>query len=150
MTVRKFLLDAAVLCGAALAAFAFAQKPSLDWRPVATPSKPNKEEKAAAQDKKEGAKGMAPFADQDVSVEFLRKRNIFSLDGSYTMVKATKPRAQATIPENPYTLMAILQGKEKNALFREFTGAVITAPLHKKMIDGFVVTRIGDLNVQLK
>jgi hypothetical protein len=150
MTMKKFLIDGAVLCGVALAAFVFAQKPVLDWRPVPTAgSKPVKEEKVVAQDRKEVAKDVAPFPDQDVSLAFLKKRNIFSLDGSYTAVKAATMQAQV-IPENPYTLLAILQGKERNALFREFTGAVITAPLRKKMIDGFVVTRIGDLNVSLK
>lgn len=141
-------MDGAVLCGVALVAFVFAQKPALDWRPVSLESsKPIREEKAAAQDRKEVNQDRAPFPDQDSSEAFLKKRNIFSLDGSYTAAKSGKRQA---IPENPYTLLAILQGKEKNALFREFTGAVITAPLHKKMIDGFVVTRIGDLNVQLK
>jgi hypothetical protein len=148
MTMKKFLMDGAVLCGVALAAFVFAQKPALDWRSVPTAdSKPVQEEKAAAKDSKEVAKDAAPLPDPDVSLAFLKKRNIFSLDGSYAEVKTGKLQ---TIPENPYILLAILQGKEKNALFQEFTGAVITAPLRKKMIDGFVVTRVGDMNVELK
>ena len=138
--IKKFLIDGIVLCGVALIAFVFAQKPALDWSPASTAgSKPVKGEKAAAQDRREAA--------PDAPLVFLKKRNIFALDGSYKEVKAA---TLLTIPENPYTLLAILQGKERNALFREFTGAVIAAPLHKKMIDGFVVTRISDLNVQLK
>ena len=141
-------MDGAIIIGVLLIAFAFAGKPSLERGPaIQAGAQSVKEEKVIAPGKKDIAKNAASVADQEVSLAFLKKRNIFSLGGSYT---AAKTANQQIIPENPYTLLAILQGKERSALFREFTGVVITATVRKKMIDGFIVTHISDLNVRLK
>lgn len=72
------------------------------------------------------------------------KRNIFTPSGSY---KDAGSSAFAIMPENPYELIGIVREGGIRALFREYTGNVIVAPIKHKMIDGFVVKTIGPRKV---
>jgi hypothetical protein len=77
----------------------------------------------------------------------LKDRNIFDSDGIYLKpgeVKKPPP------PENPYTLIGILEGKERKAVFRDYTGAVVVLDKGKKMIDEAVITRIDARSVIIK
>ncbi len=80
------------------------------------------------------------------STPFLQERNIFAESGGYAATVA----ANQSIPENPYRLIGILSGKEKKAIFRDYTGAVIAAPVGKKMVDGFEVVVINNIFVKLQ
>jgi len=84
-------------------------------------------------------------ATQKNSYEYLEKRNIFSPDGSYEPAKDL-----IQIPENPYNLIAVLRGREKRAVFREFTGNVVSLKVGNKLIDGATITDIGDMAVKVK
>jgi hypothetical protein len=75
----------------------------------------------------------------------IKARNIFSATGAYTDTDA----ANRPLPEKPYTLIGVLYGKEMKAVFAEHTGSVVTMTVGKKMIDGFVVTKIGNTSVKL-
>ncbi|MGA2318918.1 MAG: hypothetical protein ABSG71_21425 [Thermodesulfobacteriota bacterium] len=77
----------------------------------------------------------------------LKERNIFSPDGSYTKSGAG---LKGPLPENPYTLIGILYGEEKKAVFRDYTGSIIALTVGKKLIDGSVITKIEKLSVQLE
>jgi hypothetical protein len=148
--IKKYLPDGVIIVIVLLSAFLFAVRPPSDGqtsvREAATKTPPVE---AAAKDMGgAGAGHMESFSGQNIAAEAVSKRNIFSLDGSYEEVKL--PRGMSAMPENPYRLLAILQGNEKKALLVDYTGAVIAAPLKKKMIDGYAVVRIGDRSVTLK
>lgn len=73
----------------------------------------------------------------------LDKRNVFSEDGSYE-------KELKKIPENAYNLIAVLKGREKRAIFREYTGTLVSVKVGDKLIDGAVVTDIGSMTVRVK
>lgn len=74
----------------------------------------------------------------------IKERNVFSASGTYAESSAQP------LPDNPYTLIAVLQGNEKKAVFRDHNGVVSTLPVGKKLPDEFVITRIDTLSVQLE
>jgi hypothetical protein len=74
----------------------------------------------------------------------LKERNIFTATG--TSVESTA----RVMPENPYALIAVLLGKEKKAVFRDYLGNVLTLRAGEKLIDGFVVARIDAVSVHLR
>ena len=75
----------------------------------------------------------------------LEVRNIFELDGNYA-----PPPELIIIPEKPYNLIAVLAGKEKRAIMRDYTGRVVSLKIGDKMIDESVVTDIDRLSVTAK
>jgi len=77
----------------------------------------------------------------------LQERNIFSEDGKY-LKPGEKPKP--VLPENPYTLIGILDGRERKAVFREYTGNLVVLTKGKKLIDEAVITRIDSRSVQVK
>jgi len=73
------------------------------------------------------------------------ERNIFSSTGSY------KGYAQIPMPDNPYTLLGVVQeGAGMKALFREYTGTVTKVTMGYRMIDGFYVADVSNPQVVLK
>lgn len=75
----------------------------------------------------------------------LEVRNIFEPAGNYE-----KPKELIIIPENPYNLIAVLEGKEKKAILREYTGRMVSLKVGDKMIDGAVVIKIDKMSVTAK
>lgn len=74
----------------------------------------------------------------------LEERNIFSMDGTYKSAKD-----KVAMPENPYTFIGVLGSNEKRAVFREYTGHIITLKKGDKLIDDFVIKDIDNLYVKL-
>lgn len=72
----------------------------------------------------------------------LHVRNLFETGGNYA-----PPPELIIIPENPYNLIAVLEGKEKRAVLRDYTGRVVSLKTGDKMLDGAVVVRIDRLSV---
>ena len=75
----------------------------------------------------------------------LDERNIFSSSGGYEVTKDLM-----RIPENPYTLIAILHGSEKRIVIKEFTGDLVSVKEGGALIDGAIVKKIGDSVVTLE
>ncbi|MBF0558436.1 MAG: hypothetical protein HQL08_06610 [Nitrospirae bacterium] len=75
----------------------------------------------------------------------LEVRNIFEPDGNYE-----KPKELIIIPEKPYNLIAVLEGKEKRAILRDYTGRTVSLKTGDKMIDGSVVISIDKVSVTAK
>jgi hypothetical protein len=139
--IRKYTADI-IAVFIILAAFIFlAEKPRVNYNPPAA---------AAAQiDKKvvaEVKKELQAVPGTAVSYAELEKRNIFIEAGVYAAAGASTP----VLPPNPYTLVAVLQGSDKKAVFREYTGAIVTVPVGKKMIDEYVVQGIEGVTVKLR
>lgn len=61
-----------------------------------------------------------------------------------------KTKELKKLPENPYNLIAVVLGKEKRAVFKEFTGAIVSFSAGQKLIDGAVISAIGDNRVTVK
>lgn len=73
------------------------------------------------------------------------ERNIFSVDGSYASVSDLKQT-----PESSYNLIAVLRGKEKRAVFREYSGNMVFLKTGDKLIDGSIIADIDKLSVRTK
>ena len=54
------------------------------------------------------------------------------------------------LPENPYTLIGILEGREKKAVLREYTGNLSVLTQGKKLIDEAIITRIDSRSIKVK
>ncbi|OPY86679.1 MAG: hypothetical protein A4E72_01618 [Syntrophus sp. PtaU1.Bin208] len=86
-----------------------------------------------------------------VSVDMaLKQRNLFSEDGSYAQSAERIKKAAEVLPENPYTLVAVLLGKEQKAVFKDYKGAIHTLTKGQKLIDGAVLSGISPRSVKLK
>jgi hypothetical protein len=142
--IKKYLLDILCITGVVLIALLVVERPvvNLDLRPSAA-------DKGQLSDaKKEEAEKIPKGIMGDVvAIGVLKERNIFSPDGSYTM---SETGLKGPLPENPFTLIGILQGEEKKAVFKDYTGAIITLTVGKKLTDGSVITRIEQVSVQLE
>jgi len=79
----------------------------------------------------------------------LKDRNIFSADGKYPIFAVGTAGVKEALPENPYTLIGILHGEEKKAVFRDHTGSIIALTVGKKLIDDSVITRIDSTSVEV-
>lgn len=78
----------------------------------------------------------------------LKQRNLFSETGSYAPPPPPK-KVEPALPPNPYTLIAVLLGKEQKAVFRNYTGAIQTLGLGKTLIDGAVLTELSPRSVKV-
>ncbi len=80
----------------------------------------------------------------------LKQRNLFSEDGSYAQSAEKTKKVKEVLPENPYTLVAVLLGKEQKAVFKDYKGIIHTLTKGKKLIDGAVLTGISARSVKIK
>jgi len=122
-------------------AFLFAGKPVIDLN-----SPPSASDTALAVKHAETGKEGHGLAKKIEQLQEIKARNIFAATGIYADTDA----ANRPLPDKPYTLIGVLYGKEMKAVFAEYTGAVVTMTVGKKMIDGFVITKIGSTSVKLK
>jgi hypothetical protein len=146
----KYLLD--VICAVLVAIIAVwaTQRPAVDLNLRPSMADQGKLPDAQKERKEKGEGGMVRDI---VAAKALKERNIFSPDGSYTPAGSYTKSGTAfkgPLPENPYTLIGILHGEEKKAVFRDFTGSLITLTVGKKLVDGSVITHIDKLSVRLK
>lgn len=138
--IRKFLPD--IIIAAVILAMAF----FVAAGPPPLPAAPSARAGSTVPDQnREQMKGWAPEPPSEATT--LMKRNLFAESGSYE-VKENKPAV--VIPENPYTLVAVLMGKEKKAVLRDFTGTIQTFPAGQKLMDGSVITGMTPVSVKLK
>jgi len=80
----------------------------------------------------------------------LKQRNLFSEGGSYDLPEKKTGKAAEVLPENPYSLVAVMLGKEQKAVFRDYKGTIHTVTKGKTLIDGAVLTRISPRSVWTK
>lgn len=114
---------------------ALSVKPSLSVKTERTGERPVKSPAAAL------------FPGGDENSKKLKDRNIFSADGRYPIITE---QGIKEIPEVPYTLLGVIHGRNKKAVFRDYTGAVLAFGMGAKMIDGSVVTDISRMSVKAK
>ncbi len=139
--IRKYIVDIVSILVIISGVFIFAGKPQINFNPP--PIATVQIDKKAVPDIPRETKAVQEKAS---SYEALEKRNIFTEGGTYV---AVLEKSLSALPPNPYTLVAVLQGNDKKAVFREYTGAIITVPVGKKMIDEYVVQSIESLTVKL-
>lgn len=140
--IKTYFKDVVCFAFIAVLAFLIAGRPGIDLAPKATIADQPKRKAPIAES--ENQRKDTPVAS---SYAALKERNIFAESGSYAVAAAEK---QQTLPENPYQLIAVLKGKQRKAVFREYTGAVVTAAVGKKMIDGFELKTIDNISVKLQ
>ena len=148
--IKKYLLDILCIIAVVIIALLATQKPQ---RPAVDlklrPSSPSIGDKTKLPDAKKEEKEAVQkkIVKEVVVLGALKERNIFSPDGSYVMSGAV---LKGPLPENPYTLIGVLKGEEKKAVFRDYTGSIIVLTVGKKLVDGSIITNIDRLSVQLE
>lgn len=133
----KYKIDLLVIAIFVAAGIIFAGRPDVE---VKLDKLGNKREVEA-----KSSKPAKETSEQKNNYKHLDERNIFSETGSYETAKGL-----LQIPENPYNLIAVLRGMEKRAVFREFTGNMVSLKVGDKLIDGAVIEDIGDMSVKIK
>lgn len=123
-------------------AFLFASNPGVDLN---SPPAASDTQAVASKTPEARAEGLGIVRKVE-EVKELKTRNIFNATGAYTDTDATN----RPLPEKPYNLIGVLYGKEMKAVFAEYTGSVVTMTVGKKMIDGFVISKIKSTSVKLK
>ena len=100
--------------------------------------------------KQETKKVQKEIVREIVASDVLKERNIFAPDGKYPVFTSGGSTGGPS-PENPetYTLIGILDGEEKKAVFRESTGSIVALTVGKKLKDGSVITRIDKFSVEV-
>lgn len=78
---------------------------------------------------------------KDRALDALKKRNPFSLEGSYL---------EFPIPDPPYKLVAVRTGKKPEAIIRDYTGALKKVGPKEVLPDGSKVLRIGANFIEFK
>jgi len=78
-----------------------------------------------------------------IQTDDIMVRNLFTMDGKYTDTMQNPP-------ENPYSLVGVMIGNGKMAVFKDYTGELFTAKEKEKMIDGYTLEKIGENFVILK
>lgn len=140
--IKKYMADLAVFVFLGLLIPLFVVK-----KPVISYNVPQaKELPAGAEKQEQNAADKASQKKQQAGVYAkLEARNLFSKDGAY---KAAKDKV--VLPENPYRLIGVLGSKEKQAVFRDYTGQITTLKKGDKLMDDFIVKDIEGLYVRLK
>jgi hypothetical protein len=145
--IKKYLPDILCIVLFIMIALLGAEKPVIDLN-----IRPSIADKRQSQDtKKEETKKVEKEIVRDVfASKVLKDRNIFSANGRYTTSGAGGADMKGPLPGNPYTLIGILHGEEKKAVFREYTGSIVFLSVGKKLIDESVITRIDSTSVEVK
>jgi hypothetical protein len=138
---KRFLPEVIALLLVFLLAFLISGKP--DRSKILSSRAEKRQPLPALPEKPEGLKIIRPESVDQT----LKDRNIFETDGAYLKPGETK---KAPFPANPYSLIGILEGKERKAVFRDYTGAILVLTKGKKLIDEAVITRIDLRSVVLK
>jgi hypothetical protein len=143
----KYLLDIICVVIVVILALLTAERPVIDLN-----IRPSIADKKQPQDRqKEETKKVEKEIVRDIfASKELKDRNIFSADGRYPTPGAGSTDMKGPLPENPYTLIGILQGEEKKAVFREYTGSIVFLTIGKKLIDESIITRIDNTSVEVK
>lgn len=145
--IKKHLSDIAVIVFFGVFIPLFVVK-----KPVISYNMPHTKDRVAQTGKQQGSRAAEQQAgkQQDKTTlnggyMKLEERNIFSMEGTYKSAKD-----KVVLPENPYTFIGVLGSKEKQAVFREYTGHIITLKKGDRLIDDFVIKDIDNLYVKLK
>jgi hypothetical protein len=142
--IKKYLAD--ILCALIIfgGAFLIAERTAVEIPERRIP--PSKEKRPDLQ--KEEKKGQAlEIIRRTGDAEPFKEKNAF-VAGDGKAVAAGGKAARSS--DNPYSLIGILQGGEKRAVFLEPGGKIVALAVGKNLTDGSVVTRIDDLSVQVE
>lgn len=144
--IKKYSIDILFALVIFTAAFLISGKMTLD--PLGSRPVSPKEKRPAMSKEEKTKKGPEEIIREAGAYKALKERNIFTLEGGGAVPAGSGGPASPSSPA--YTLIGILQGEEKRAVFLETGGKVVTVALGKILGDGSVVTRIDDLSVQLE
>jgi hypothetical protein len=144
--LSKYVPDILCILLAVTMAYVFAGKATADLNAPSSPKRAAAETVTATKAGTTMPDQSTMSQDRDQGVNEPPARNVFAANGAYAdLTTVGKP-----LPKNPYTLIAIVQGKETKALFRDYTGSMITTTVGQKMIDGSSIVAIGATSVKLK
>lgn len=88
--------------------------------------------------------------EQAVSFVNITRRNIFARSGSYEPeIPASKGKGLQSQLKTKYHLVAILKGINKQAVFMEYNGTVISVMEGERLPDGSTVVEIEEVSVKV-
>lgn len=142
--IKEYILDVSAVLLITLMAFIIAGRPGINSQVRPASPYPVKTLSAGPPQESKESNGIIRAIVSDQAGKDIKKRNIFMESGVYT------DSTGQIVPDNPYALIAVLQGKERKAVFRDYQGKVLTLPAGGKLIDGFVITGIDAMSVRLQ
>ena len=134
---KVFIVFAAVAFSLALVLL-LVDKPKLVSEP--TPVRPI--QSAGAVQLPDSASDLAREPANEKNYPKLQARNIFSADGAYVQTADQRPLGEASL-----TLLGVIGGKTKKAIFRDSTGAIQSVGEGETLPNGAVISRIERLAV---
>jgi hypothetical protein len=136
--MTKFLIASAATACSLVLVLLSVDKPKLTTEPA-----PVRSIKTAVRPQAvEPAADVAQQTGKEKPYPKLQARNIFSADGAYSQSAEQKPLGEASL-----TLLGVIGGKTKKAIFRDPTGAIIAAGEGETFLNGAVISRIERLGV---
>jgi hypothetical protein len=146
--MKKYFPDFFLLVIVAALAFLGVQKPEINA--LVRPSGGDRSRPVKVEKKETEKDGSFRIIRAVSETKRLKERNIFAANGSYGLAKQGTPgTAAGATADGPYSLIGILNGEQKKAVFRESTGTVVTVTVGKQLPDGMTLTRINDRSVEL-
>jgi len=142
---KRYLLD--ILFGALVITVVLLITPTKSTVDLNIRSLPTGKEPPSDISKREMEKTGKGIVREIATIGVLKERNLFGLFGHDPVTGKT---LKTPLSKNPYTLIGILQGEEKKAVFREPSGAIVALTSGKKLVDGSEITRIDDFSVRVK
>jgi len=136
--MRQYLIVSVAVALSIIILFWSVEKPRLENEPV-----PAGAAKGAAVASAQRSSPEAPDRpNEENSYPKLQARNIFAADGAYALSSAQKASGEASI-----TLLGVIGGKAKTAIFRDSTGAVVSVAVGEPLSNGAIVTVIDSSSV---
>ena len=142
--IKEYIPDVSAVLLITLMALIIAGRPGINPQVRPASPYPVKTLPAGSPQELKESKGIDRAIVSDQAIKNIKERNIFMESGVYT------DSTGQIVPDNPYALIAVLQGKERKAVFRDYQGKVMTLPAGGKLIDGFVITGIAAMSVRLQ
>jgi hypothetical protein len=143
--IKKYSID--ILCALVIFTVAFLISGKMTIDSSASRSVSPKEKRPGVSKEEKTKIGSGEIIRETGGAKALKERNIFTVEGGAVPPGSGGPGS----PSGPsYTLIGILQGEEKKAVFLESGGKIVTLAVGKILADGSVVTRIDDLSVHLE
>jgi hypothetical protein len=150
--MKKYLAD--ILCIAVVAVLAVLGVEKAEIKAKVHPPGGDRGRPAKVE-KKEQEKPAAGIIRSSGTAKVLKERNLFAGPGSPAAgaqagaAVGGPPGAKITVLQGAYTLIGILNGEQRKAVFRDNSGVVVTLNAGQKLNDGMVITRINERSVEL-
>jgi len=136
--MNRYLIVSLAVALSIILLFWSVEKPRPENEPVPAGAVKSAGQSSAQRSSPEALKKKA----EERSYSKLEARNIFAADGAYALSSEQKTLGGASI-----TLLGVIGGKAKTAIFRDSTGAIVSVAEGEPLANGAIVTAIDRSSV---